>query len=65
MLVGNQMEKAFCACGVKPNNRRKSHLKKFKCRSCGEFMIQHDGDNFMYCVNPDCKNDTQYFIFDK
>lgn len=65
MLMGNQFEKAFAERGIRVRDKRKPHLKKFKCKVCGEDMVQNDGENFIYCINPDCEAKTQYFIFDK
>lgn len=67
MLQGNQFEKAFAERGIraKDKHKHKPRLKKFKCKVCGEDMAQHDGENFMYCTNPECEAKSQYFIFDR
>lgn len=61
MLQGNQMEKALVNAGYEASKpKRKRPGKQFKCRKCGEVMIQPEDTNVMACSK--CAN--SFFIFD-
>ena len=57
----NSLQKALVDAGLteKPKERKRKP-REYKCRKCGQPMIQIEGTNTMACSN--CKN---YFIFDR
>ena len=57
----NSLQKALVKAGLaKESEERTRKSREYKCRKCGQPMIQIEGTNTMACSN--CKN---YFIFDR
>lgn len=57
----NSLQKALVSAGLAEMPKERTRKpREYKCRKCGQPMIQIEGTNTMACSN--CKN---YFIFDR